>query len=171
MKILVPLFCLITLAANAQTDTMHLPVKDGKVFYEEVVQLDSAYTKGKLFAAANQWALESFNNYKYVLQQSDKENGRITLKTNFDVTCKGPILSDITENVSFLINIDVKDGKYRAQLYGFDNINSQYALYQKQSAGARKWRACFIATTDANLQSILHSIKLAMEKSAKADNF
>lgn len=88
-----------------------LPIKDGHVFYENIVDVDSVL-KDQLFERARMWAVDVFNNAKSVLQIADKETGQLSGKGIFN-------LQTNYRPVDFTFNIQFKDHKYRVQFYDF----------------------------------------------------
>jgi hypothetical protein len=97
-----------------------LPLKDGKVFYEQV---DSATaTKEQLYQRAKLWFANAFKDSRSVIQLDDKDDGQIVGKGNFDVPYKYGV--NTVAQCNFTLKIDVKEAKYRIQVY---NINYQWA--------------------------------------------
>jgi hypothetical protein len=109
MKKLFFALMLLPMFAHAQ-----LPVKDGKVFYEVVDTC--SLTKEQLYNKTKLWLANTFNDSKSVIEVDDKENGEIVGKGNFDFTCKYSLVN-VNSTCFFTIKIDVKDNKYRLQLY------------------------------------------------------
>lgn len=104
-------------ATFAQESGFSLPTKNGALFYQQVVTVDSV-SKGELFDRGRMWAVDYFNSAKDVIQIADKEAGQITGKGIF--TLANTKYSGIVVSiVKFTFNIQYKDGKYRAQFYDF----------------------------------------------------
>jgi len=105
-------------AAFAQKDTvgLKLPVKDGRLVYEGIVNV-TGKSKTDLYNNAKQWFVDYFRSSKDVIQNEDKELGRIV--------GKGIILLNIKYNFAYgrmwpdriTIQIDCKDEKYRYRIY------------------------------------------------------
>ncbi|TSD62299.1 DUF4468 domain-containing protein [Inquilinus sp. KBS0705] len=69
---------IICFEAKAQKDTLglNIPIKDESVVYEGIVETPGALQKD-LFKNAKQWFVDYFNSSKDVIQNEDKESGRI----------------------------------------------------------------------------------------------
>lgn len=123
MRIIILLLTALPFVSDAQRDSAYLPFKDGQIFYEEIVQVDSSYKKDIIFFSVNQWFVEKFKDSKSVIQLSDRENGKIIGKGNysFSINCTS-IIGEINRKVTvrFTLLVDVKDSKYRIQIYDFD---------------------------------------------------
>lgn len=104
-----------TKSSISQSEQLSLPVKDGEVFYEFIVNIDSNILKKDIYNKAKLWFVESFKDSKNVLEIQDLENGKLTGKGVFNIEPK--ILNSPATDCYFLINVDVKDGKYRLQIY------------------------------------------------------
>lgn len=96
-----------------------LPMKNGSVIFEKVIEVKDK-TKGQIYAALRKWFAESFKDSKSVIQVADKEEGLITGKGNYSFFLKETIMmTHIYGTCDFTINIDIKDGKFKYQVYGF----------------------------------------------------
>jgi hypothetical protein len=103
--------------ASAQTDSLSLPTKNGNLFYQWVIHVDST-SKQELFNRGRMWAVDYFNSAKDVLQIKDEKTGQITGKGLFTLAStkySGPMIN----TVKFTFNIQYKDGRYRVQFYDF----------------------------------------------------
>ena len=69
------------------------------------------------------------------------------------------------------VSIDVKQGKYRIQVYEISPLDFQNGLYLQGAKQAKKWRACFLTTANEYMWVFINSLKPAMEKAAKSDDF
>jgi hypothetical protein len=114
-KLLLLVTMLTTISVKAQSIDS-LSTKDGKVFYESIVDMQSK-TKDQLYKAARKWFVDSFNNSKSVLRTEDKEGGELVGKGNFLISENGGFM--ITNNYRFDFTIEVvcKDNKYRVRIY------------------------------------------------------
>jgi hypothetical protein len=104
-----------------------IPTKDDKIFYDEVVTVDSSLKKDQLFMQLRQWFVENFMESKNVLEVNDMENGLLTGKGTYKYT-KINGLNVHSGHVMFVINMAVKDGKYRYQLYDFTATDENQSL-------------------------------------------
>lgn len=96
-----------------------LPFKNDQIVYERVITLDSTFPKDKLYKSAKMAVINSFRDSKSVIQLDDKDNGKII--------CKGIATGHykyamVSYNIRwhFTMDITVKEGKYRIQIYDFD---------------------------------------------------
>jgi len=114
---LIALLAILCLSVKAQKDTsgLNLPIKDGMLVYEGVVSIDNKSQKD-LYTNASQWFVDFFKSSKDVIQNQDKEQGRIVGKgILFAQTKIWGITSQYPNEVT--IQIDVKDNKYRYRIY------------------------------------------------------
>ena len=71
-------------------------------------------TKDQLFSASKSWIAETFVSGKTVIDDADKDSGRIIAKGNIKKPCSG--MQCIAESewiIGFTLRIDIKDGKLR----------------------------------------------------------
>lgn len=133
MKALVTLF-FVMINAMAYAQDIALPMKDDKIFYEQV---DSAAGVGKdqLFTRAKLWMANAFESAKNVIQMDDKEAGMLVGKGYFNIHSTG--IASATWPCNFTISLTAKDGRYRVQLYNFNygegnhSMESVYDAYKK----------------------------------------
>lgn len=91
-----------------------MPVKDGKVEYESIV--DVTGTKSDLYTKAKQAIVELFFDAKSVIQMDDKEAGKLVGKGT--VFCPIKVIGVSSGFYSkYTISVEVKDNKYRLRLY------------------------------------------------------
>lgn len=102
------------------------------IVYEEIVEhskpIEKVYTSMKL------WFTENFKNANYVVQFDDKELGKLTGKGTFQHEPpvhfgSGPIRG----NVSFVIDLSLKENKYRIKVYNFTHSGQDYYSPQLKS--------------------------------------
>lgn len=111
MKLLFILFFLIPSLLKAQ-----LPVKDGKVFYETIDT--TSLNKEELYNVSKLWLANTFRDSKSVIEIDNKELGSIVGKGNFEIGASWMLTYTVLQ-CRFNIKIDIKDLKYRIQLYNF----------------------------------------------------
>jgi len=112
-----------------------IPLKDGKIFYDQVVEMPGM-SKEAIFILLRNVFVEQFNDSKYVLEVNDPEAGRLTGKAAFRYS--GSKQRVYTEGwVTYLVSFAVKDGKFRYQLYNFqaEGIRTQYAPFLLKEVG------------------------------------
>lgn len=124
--LLLTIFCLgITLSLSAQKSetTLELPLKDDVIFFENVVQVDSAFTKKQLYTKGREWFVNYYKSAEDVLQMDDKEEGILIGKGLHKYDFFNGINSSSIA-LYFTVNLTVKDGKYRYQIYNFNGKNT-----------------------------------------------
>lgn len=104
MKRLLLFILLLPLAVTAQT-SFPIDSTSGKIRYTEVVEVKNS--QKALFKNAQTWVTQTFKNYKSVVQLDDAANGKLILKGISNVG------DYINEYVSYTLQIDCKDNKYR----------------------------------------------------------
>lgn len=70
-------------------------------------------TKDQIFSATKSWIAETFVSGKSVMDDADKESGRIIAKGRVKHPC-GEKSYACGETIDFTLRIDIKDGKIRA---------------------------------------------------------
>lgn len=83
--------------------------------------------KNDIYVRAHQWISKSYGSAKVVIDMQDKEAGKLIGKANMPVkmyigTMYGKF--DYTAYVSYIISIDVKDGKYRCVVSDFNHSST-----------------------------------------------
>jgi Ca2+-binding EF-hand superfamily protein len=107
------------LKMNAQEKLLDvLPMKDGKVYYEEVVTIDSA-SKNELYNRAKMGIVSMYKSAKDVIQLDDKETGEIIAKGNFQATWTQAFMVTQSTYVSHTLTVFVKDNKAKIVLTDF----------------------------------------------------
>lgn len=101
-----------------------LPLKEGKIVFSEAVVIDST-KKDVLYAKAKLWFANAFKSANDVIQLDDKENGIILGKGLFKDTEKVGLAGISNRTWKFTIKIQVKDGKYKAEIYDIDLTTDQ----------------------------------------------
>jgi len=84
--------------------------------------MDSTYKQAQLYNAAKTWFVNTFKSAKDVIQSEDAMNGRFLAKGNTVVSGVNSLNSPISPNISFYIQIDLKDAKYRVRVYNFISL-------------------------------------------------
>lgn len=119
MKKLLILFLFISMPCFlfAQKDTigLNIPLLNGKVIYESVVNVPGK-TKIELYANARQWFIDYFKTYKDVIQNDDKDAGLIVGKGVLTFEYRSS-WGKINEFDQITIQIECKDNKYRYRIY------------------------------------------------------
>lgn len=169
-----------------QTQKSPVPIVDNKVNYTETVTVDSI-KKDVLYGKAKLWFANAFKSANDVVQLDDKDNGIILGKGTI-IKNEMTGLQSVKKTWKFTIKIQVKDGKYKAEIYDIDyifempgnnigagasNINlDEYFNNPKifKKDGTLKGNAeKFANETNENFNSLLTSIKKAMTETLKSD--
>ena len=119
-----------------------IPQKDGTIFYEKIVELDSSFTQNILYQNAKLLFVKCFRDSKAVLQLEDKENGKIVGKGTGICEFRYALVK-YKMRWLFTLDITVKNGKYRVQLYDF----SEHEIYTPQIGVSGFWTNFPSATT------------------------
>jgi hypothetical protein len=147
-----------------------LPLKDGKVFYERIDSMPNA-SKLDLYNKAKIWFVNTFNSAKAVIQMDDKDAGTLMGKglTGFDAgnLMTGPI----KQYINYTININLKDNKYRMQIYDIYVSDGNATAYTpEQLLKYPKMNKKKIERIDNNVQDLIAGFKAAINKKSE-DNF
>ena len=170
-----------------QTENSPVPIVDNKVNYTETVTVDSSSKKDVLFGKAKLWFANSFKSSNDVIQLDDKDNG-IVLGKGIIIKNEMTGLQSVKKTWRFTVKIQVKDGKYKAEIYDIDytfempgnnigagpsNVNlDEYFNNQKiyKKDGTLKSNAeKFANETNENFKSLLASIKKTMTEKLNSD--
>src|SRR5450830_1164209 len=95
-----------------------LPLKDGKVTYTDIIQLQGV-SKNEIYNRAKHWFIDTFNSGKDVIQLDDKETGEVIGKGCFKAVWMINFYSSQSVNVWKTIKIQIKDGRYRYEITDF----------------------------------------------------
>ena len=188
MKQLITIVTLLTVHIYSIGQSRHpLPTVDNKITYTEVVTVDSV-KKDELYAKTKLWFADVFKSSKDVIQLDDKENGIVLGKGNIQKRESG--LQPVIKTWRFTVKIQLKDGKYKADIYDIDytfempgnnigakptdiNLDSYFLdqrIYKKD--GTLKDVALkFANETNDNFNSLLASIKKSLTEKIKKDDF
>lgn len=125
-KLLIIALLIIPIFGFAQKDTigLNLPMKEGKIVFENVIEIPNK-SKMDLYNNAKQWFVDYFRSSKDVIQNEDKDQGRIIGKGIIFIKLKALVTQTYDDKIT--IQIDCKDGKYRYRIY--DMIGTVPAQY------------------------------------------
>ncbi len=114
----------LTCASVRAEDVLSVPIEDGKVKYSSVVSVEGA-AKDDLYARARLWLPEAFKDSRDAIQVDDKENGLLLGKGRTIVRNMGFGGQPLEKTWSFTLKIQVKEGRYKIDLYDID-----YSFFQ-----------------------------------------
>ena len=117
MKYLILIICLTSNIAFAQK--VILPMSNNRILYEEVLTMDSSYTKELLYKATKTWFANVFKSANHVIQSEDFNSGRIIGKGIVAMKTSIYLVNDIDSQCKFTVQIDIKDSKLRYRFYDF----------------------------------------------------
>lgn len=117
--ILFTLFIILSNLTYSQEKFLELlPMKDGKVNYNDVVLVDSC-SKDRLYLKAKHWFIDSYRSAKDVIQLDDKENGELIGKGFFETYWQILFYAGQQINVWYTVKIQMKENKFRYEITDF----------------------------------------------------
>ena len=139
------IFCVVTLIALAgiaqknkqevkltadqlQVMVDTIPTKEGKILYDRIVYVDSSKKQAALYNDIRKWFVENFNSGKAVIQVDDIANGTLIGKGSY----KYFIVNGMNTHEGytyFIVNVIVKDGKFRYQVYQFEAEDENKSMF------------------------------------------
>lgn len=167
MKRLLILFSIILpVISFAQSE---MPMKDGKVFYEVIDTIPNT-SKIDLYNRSKIWFVNTFNNAKAVIQLDDKDAGVIMGK-GVSVFDNGNIVTGSLRNyIDYTININIKDNKYRLQVYDISVTNQSATYTPEYCLKYPKMNKKKLERIDNDVQGTIASFKSAITKKSE-DSF
>ncbi|UKT63385.1 DUF4468 domain-containing protein [Pedobacter mucosus] len=111
------LICPLALLAQSYNYSSDLPVKEGKLVYEKIVEgID--VKKPILYAAAKKWSVDILKNTGSIIQSEDITTGQIISKGFVEVNKDSPLFSLSGAPIyKFSVQFDIRDGRYRMRIY------------------------------------------------------
>lgn len=165
-QLLVTLSFILPAIAFAQPQ---IPTKDGKAFYEIVDSLPGA--KAELYNKSKVWFVNTFNSANAVIQLDDKEAGVIMGKGVTGFNAGNIMTGSIKQFINYTININVKDNKWRIQIYDIYVSNGNSTAYTAEMLlKYPKMNKKKIERIDNDIQGLIAGYKSAIKK-ANTDNF
>lgn len=111
------------IAFNQTFVEQHFPTKDGRIFYQDVIKVDSI-TSNQLYIKTKQWVTDVYNSNE-VVQVDEKKEGLIVIKSFIK---KGHNDFILNPKNWYTFTIELKENRYRYTLkdivYDFDIILS-----------------------------------------------
>ncbi len=174
------LLLLIIILVNSSLYAQNKPIT-----YTEVVTVEGS--KDELYNRAEVWFATTFVDANEVLQIEDKEKGQLVGKGRMQFNPKGLMSQVIAGDISYIVKIFIKDGRYKYELTNF--IHKSNSLTNPSSLGlittgeydidmgskrANKWYAkWWVEVKDAippTAERIVVGLKDAMSKPAEVEN-
>ena len=110
-----------------------LPIdsKTGEVVFTDVVNVNDSSTKAiDLFERAQGFLVDVFVSADDVIQYENAETGKIIVKGNFDISVEHKVLGGMQNfpigRVSFRLDIEVRDGRYKYTFKDFYHSSSSH---------------------------------------------
>lgn len=113
-KTIVIIFVLLYCSSNISAQEQPVNQPDQFVFYE-VIETDTSSIVGLLYHNAMTWAKFTVNK----LVTTDSLQGFIHAKNDFPVYKESGVLKKVSGRVSYEVNIEVKNRRYRYHFYNF----------------------------------------------------
>lgn len=158
-----------------------IPFENGQVVYEKVFQLDSIYSKDKVFNSAKASLIKN-TNYKSAKIDVDRESGNLSTEINYNFNAK-PGIAVLTYNAKGLLSIDVREKKFRVRLMNntatwvFQNVPFNFDIptfleSEKKLVIKNKWKEekSVLVPWDALLRLIVDAVGIEISKNL-ADDF
>ncbi|SER62876.1 DUF4468 domain-containing protein [Pedobacter rhizosphaerae] len=183
--VLVLLFASISSYGQSYNFTQDLPVKNGKLVYEKIVE-GMDVKKPLLYASAKKWMADVLKNTGPVLQTEDLTTGQLIGKAFLDVENRSSLVNSLEGYpiYKFSVQLDVRDGKYRMRIYdillniqpraGEELTASLDSLLLKSAPITGKTRIEKAKATSSELNSIFRGLLNSFNdiiKEAKLDDF
>lgn len=119
--------------AQAKERINSIPTENGKILYDQIIDVPGENTN-ELFIKIRNWFVEKFTDSKSVLEVNDIDNGLLTGKGTYRFD-KTNGLNKHIGFVTFILNVKVKDGKFRYQLYSFNYEGIKTGVLGSSSTG------------------------------------
>lgn len=163
--------------------TIHIYAQDAPFVISEVIEIKNV-DKNELFVRGREWFNENFKNSKEVLQIQDKETGELSGKGIFTISYVFHYMGEKTAktNVSFLLSLWVKDGKYKYELtnlveteLGFGTITvSDETKHKLSGFNEKKMNDMYKSIKTSAIeksQSLIDDLKKKMSMTSKSSDW
>ncbi|GGG05631.1 hypothetical protein GCM10011323_07940 [Pontibacter amylolyticus] len=141
-------------------------IKSEALTYSEVIEIPIV-DKDKLFIRGREWFNENFKSSRNVLQIEDKETGELagkgimSIKTSYRSLGDRPYHAD----VSFTMNVWVKDGKYKYEISNFEAGGTQQ-VYRGPITTSNDLKAQMIGLSKEKANDAYLKLKKEVDKEA-----
>lgn len=99
------------------------PTKDGRIYYSEIIKVDSSLTADNLYQNAKSWASLTFRSAKDATQSDDPVSKTIIIKS---YVAKGHNAYITNPQNWFVLKIEMKDGRYK---YTLTDVRYEFSVY------------------------------------------
>ena len=181
MKIMPLFFLLFSASLAGQNKILEeaFPLKDGKIFYQDVIKFDSTLTTQEIKSNLLQWSVETFKDSKEVIQVN--EESFLVFKSFVD---KGHNPYILYPKNWFTLKIDIKEDRFRYTLtdivYQFNaDVNNDFEFLledwvKPSTKGSQKKQEKtnlalleYCKELDLIIQSILNSLKESLNQTSE----
>jgi len=116
---------LLNIGLYAQS-SLPVPVKNGTIYYENVVKANENFSKADLFEKAKQWIAENFTSSRVYspIQYENEKNGILIVNIGLG-NISPEKYNYLYENINCSLKIQVQNGKYK---YTFSKFKSTIAI-------------------------------------------
>jgi len=174
-NILLILWLLSVGTIYAQQKEPSFPVKDGKVFYEDIVDVKGA-TQDQLYQRCRAWFAKSFKSANDVLQLDTKDELIGKAIWTYSVYMG---LGKANVDVEFMILVKIKEGRYMCQITDFKEVGMSRSLMElisddkvfKENGKPRKMNMDYRTETIRAATLLLLALQWNMEGSAAEDGW
>jgi hypothetical protein len=160
----------------------NLPIKNGAIYYEQVVELGPVKSKEDLFWGAMEWIGTFYPDAKVTIKLDDKGEGKLLGKSLKDKYESKMGEYPLTVYTSFTLDLDIKDGRYWYRFYNFQTLDGgpffKYNTMYRMSHEEKHWEEeeslvwlkndiHTLTGLDQQVKVIVESLMTAMAKSSQ----
>jgi hypothetical protein len=166
MKNILYLFLAVLLSNSLMGQTLPTDPVTKKVIFTELIPMDSL-TKDELYERSITWLTETYKTNKFDF--NDKANGKTGTEGYFLVSMTYDFKYKSEHNVSYVVMINQKDGKYKYTISDFfiynvktgpKSIQTLEAAYPKMTTANKKE---FVTQFNTEVTKIIDDLKAVMK--------
>lgn len=179
-RILLLLLSILFIPFIAQGQEMTLDEDTDRVTFTEVVQVEGVSAE-ELYSRGMQWFAESYKSSNEVLQMDDPYSGKLIGKAWSQLYIDGYLSMTVPIKMWYTIKVFLKDGRYKYDITDieYEGEASKYNDwnpfkvpcenflvgdgYYKRNGKPRRLSVSYSENTQAAVNSLVASLKLAME--------
>ncbi len=160
--LLIILFSLECYTQNKLLDI--LPLKDGKVNYISVLEVDGV-SKEELYNRANYWLMNS-EDYQNAIISTDDKNEQITGKGSFKELWGPNDYPELYVDVLQTFRFQFRNGRYQYSITNFivkkPGMETQLEIYKMKNKKFIKYNKSFYKRIDTQIKKIINSLEKTM---------
>jgi hypothetical protein len=111
------ILALLLIPALAKAQNTELPLVNGEVTFEKVINVADA-TKDQIYGFADGWYRTYANNYYSTRKVDNKSAGQLAIKSKAKAKSKGLLGADKEWEIEYLVTFLIKDGRTKVTLNG-----------------------------------------------------